>query len=101
MAKKSKEAKPERVHSGFLTKIVILILVVGAAVQVYHLQGQVAAAEEEKAAYEEKVETLRQENASLQSDLDEGSTQEKMEEIAREELGLVTPGEYVFYDVSN
>ena len=26
---------------------------------------------------------------------------EKMEEIARNELGLVTPGEYVFFDTSN
>ena len=26
---------------------------------------------------------------------------DKMEQIARDELGLVTPGEYVFYNTSN
>ena len=48
-----------------------------------------------------QVDAQRQANESLAADIAEGTTPEKMEELAREELGLVTPGEYVFYDVSN
>ena len=47
------------------------------------------------------MDAQRQANESLAADIAEGTTPEKMEELAREELGLVTPGEYVFYDVSN
>ena len=39
--------------------------------------------------------------ANVTVDIAEGNTAEKREEIARNELGLVTPNEYVFYDVSN
>ena len=36
------------------------------------------------------------ENAAMKADLEEGPTEEKLLEIARDELGLVKPGEYVF-----
>ena len=36
----------------------------------------------------------------LAADIAEGPTRENIEEIARDELGLVTPNEYVFDDVS-
>jgi len=47
------------------------------------------------------VENVEEENEQLKKDIEEGTTPEKVEEIARNELGLVTPGEYVFYDTSN
>ena len=42
----------------------------------------------------------RRENDALAADIAEGPTREKIEEIARDELGLVTPNEYVFDDIS-
>ncbi|MCI9554368.1 MAG: hypothetical protein HFG06_03730 [Oscillibacter sp.] len=42
------------------------------------------------------VEGKRQENDALRADIEEGCTPEKMQEIARRELGWVLPGEYVF-----
>ena len=38
---------------------------------------------------------------ALAEDIENGASQEQMEEIARDELGMVAPGEKVFYDVSN
>lgn len=89
MAKKEK--KP-RIGAALL----IVLLLAAAGWQLHSLQDQVAAAQAEKARYQTEVETLRQENDALAADIAEGTTNEKMEEIARKELGVVTPGEYVF-----
>ena len=43
-----------------------------------------------------EVEGKRQENDALAADIEEGCTPEKMQEIARRELGWLLPGEYVF-----
>jgi cell division protein FtsB len=53
-------------------------------------------AEEERASYQEQVDEKKQENAALAADLAEGPTDEKLQDIARDELGYVKPGEYVF-----
>ena len=42
------------------------------------------------------MESKRQENDALSADIEEGCTPEKMQEIARRELGWLLPGEYVF-----
>ncbi|MCI8818051.1 MAG: hypothetical protein HFG04_02700 [Oscillibacter sp.] len=55
-----------------------------------------SAAEAEKDRIAALVEGKRQENDALAADIDEGCTPEKMQEIARRELGWVLPGEYVF-----
>ena len=43
-----------------------------------------------------QVETQRQENDALAADIAEGATDEKMKEIAQEELGLISPNQRVF-----
>ena len=62
----------------------------------YALREQVADAETEKARVAAEVEGKRQENDALAADIEEGCTPEKMQEIARRELGWLLPGEYVF-----
>ena len=69
--------------------------------QLYSLRDQVAQAREDRDRLATQVAQQQQENDALAADIAQGGTQEKMEEIARDELGLVAPGEYVFYDVSN
>ena len=61
----------------------------------------VADAQAEKERLAAQVETTRQENEALAADIAEGGTAEKKQEIARDELGWVGPGEYVFYNRSN
>ena len=96
MATKQKKTKPRRRGGGFAVKIILLLLLAGIGWQLHDLQKQVKAAEAEKARYAAEVESLRQENDALAADIAEGTTPEKMEEIARKELGVVTTGEYVF-----
>ena len=89
-------AKKKKAGNGLVTKLIILALIAIIGWQLYDLQGQLSAAQAERDRYQTEVESLRQENDALAADIAEGTTQEKMEEIARKELGVVTPGEYVF-----
>ena len=80
--------------------LMLLILLAGVGLYLHNLQGQVAAAEEEKTRLEEEVARMTAENEALASDISEGTTPEMMAELARKELGLVDPGT-VFYNISN
>ena len=99
MAKKAKEQK--RPRASLLTKVVLLVLLAAIGWQLYGLQGKVAAAQAEKERYAAQVAQTQRENEALAADIAEGPTREEVEEIARDELGLVRPNEYVFDDISN
>ena len=110
MAKKTtpanRPAKPakkrgQRTRASLLTKVLILMLLAAMGWQLHLLRGQVADAQAQKEALAAQVEAQQQANDALSEDIAAGNTQEKMEELARDELGLVSPGERVFYDVSN
>ena len=94
-------AKQKRAGSGLLTRLLLLVLLAGIGWQLFTLRDQVEDARANMEVLSVRVDARRQENSALAADIAEGSTPEKMEEIAREELGLVTQDEYVFYDVSN
>ena len=99
MAKKAKEQK--RPRASLLTKVVLLVLLGAIGWQLYGLQSKVAAVQAEKDQYAAQVAQTQRENDALAADIAQGPTPEKIEEIARNELGLVTPNEYVFDDISN
>ena len=92
--------KKQRARSGPLTILLLLMLLVGAGFYLYTLQGQVSAAQAEKARLSQEVDRLQTENESLSEDIQKGTTPEMMAEIARTELGLVESGEYVFDIIS-
>lgn len=48
-----------------------------------------------------QVEAQQRENDSLTSALEKADDEEYLRELARERLDMVTPGERIFYDVSN
>lgn len=102
MAQQKKTAKKsKRVGSGFLTVLTILVLLAAIGWKLYDLRLQLQSAQAEKEHYEALVAQRQTENDKLTADIAEGATADKIEEIARNELGLVTPDEYVFYDTSN
>ena len=81
--------------AGFLTKIVVLTLLVASAVSLLRLQGQISEAREEQAEMERKVAQQSQVNADLRDAIDHSSDPDRQEAIARGELGLTAPGEKV------
>lgn len=88
-------------RSSIFTRIVILALIVYAAVTLASTQRRVAAAEADRAALQAKVDATLLENAELEYDIAHAGDPEIIAEIARSKLGLVMPGEKIFYDVSN
>lgn len=96
MAKQRKTPRAVKLRAGLLTKLLIAVLLAALVCEVYALREQVSDAEEEMAEAAALVEEKRQENDALRADIEEGCTPEKMQEIARRELGWVLPGEYVF-----
>lgn len=90
------KAKKQHPKAGLLTKVVILVLLAAIGWRLYDLRGQIADAQAEQERYAAQVEERERENAALKADIEEGPTEEKLEDIARDELGYVKPGEYVF-----
>jgi len=95
MARQRKTPKAVKLRTGLLTRLLIVILLAALVCKVYALREQVSDAEAEKARVAALVDSQRQENDALAADIEEGCTPEKMQEIARRDLGWVLPGEYV------
>ena len=91
-----KKRGPKRA-SGFLTGLLLLVLLLGVGVQLYRMQEKLKTARDEEAALAAQIAQVEQENAQLQEDLDRAGDPELIEEIAREELGMVVPDEKVFF----
>ena len=83
--------------ASLLTKIVILALLIGTATTLLNLQNKLAVAQEDLAQAQAEVAAQRQVNADLSDAVENSGDPERQADIARDKLGLVTPGEYVFY----
>lgn len=89
----AKAAKGRKVASGFPVRLAILALLVLLGWQVWRMQDQLTAAKAQEQQLRTQVQLQQQENDALQKSIDQGGSQEEMERIARDELGLVSPGE--------
>ena len=88
-------------RASIFTKIVLLAVIVYAVVMLVDTRARVAEAEADRAALQAQVDAVRQENAELKYDIDHAGDPEVLAEIARSKLGLVKPGEKIYYDVRN
>lgn len=88
-------------RGGALAFLLIALLLVIVGVQMLRMQDRIAAAEAERDALEHQLSEQRLENASLQAALERAEDPEYLQELAREQLGMVSPGQKDFYDVSN
>ncbi|MDE7221576.1 MAG: septum formation initiator family protein [Oscillospiraceae bacterium] len=94
--KKRKPAKAVR-SSSKLTVLILAALLMGISIQIYRMFGQLREAKAEEISYTQQLEALRTANSQLQEDLDNSGDQAVIEDIARDKLGMVTPGEKVFH----
>lgn len=88
-------------RSSLVTKVLILVLVVYATVTLVSLQSQVTEKEAQAAALQDDITAAQQENLRLEQAINALGTDEGVEAVARQKLGLVAPGEILFYDVGN
>lgn len=98
---KARQTRKKEKSGNLLVHVVILLLLATVGWRLYALQGQVRAAQAERDQYARQVENVQQENETLRSDIAEGPTEEKMKELAREELGMIDSNSYLFLDRSN
>lgn len=87
--------------TGIFTKIVIIALAAYATVSLLTLKEKIAEAEDYHAALEDEVSSTEQENAGLRYEIEHSTDDSTIEAIARDKLGLVMPGEKIFYDIGN
>ena len=97
----AEQTKKEKKRTSFLTMLVIFVLLALLGVELVHIRTQIAAAEDEQQALQTKLDAAKQENDALSSALEKADDPEFLQELARDQLGYVTPGEKTFYDVSN
>ena len=88
-------------HSSLLTKLLVLVLVVYAAVTLVSLQSQVTEKRAEAEALESSIDAAKQENLRLEQAIEALDTDEGVENVARQKLGWVSKGEIVFNDMGN
>ena len=97
----AKGTRPPKKRTSPLTMLVIAILIVLVGVQLVHLRGQIEQANGELTGLKSELAAAKQENDSLASALEKADDPAFLQELARDQLGYVTPGEKSFYDVSN
>ena len=82
--------------ASLLTKLVILTLLIGTAIGLLTIRSQLQAAQADLAAAQKQVEEQKQVNADLADAVENSGDPDRQADLAREKLGLVEPGEYVF-----
>lgn len=88
-------------RASVFTKIVLIALALYAVVSLVTVRSRIAQAEQLRAQLTAQVSDMAQKNAELEYQIEHGTDDEMIEEIAREKLGLVLPGEKIFYDISD
>ena len=97
----AEQAKKEKKRASLLTVLVIFVLLALLGVELVHIRAQIDEAETAQQELQAKLDAARQENDALSSALEKAGDPEFLQELARDQLGYVTPGEKTFYDVSN
>ncbi len=83
--------------SSKLTMLLLAVLLVVIGAQIYRMFGQLQAAQAEEAVYTQQLNELRATNEQLKGDLENSDDMDLIEDIARDQLGMVAPGEKVFH----
>lgn len=87
--------------AGLLTKLLILVMLVVVAVSLLELNGRVEQAQAAKDELMQQVAAQAQINADLKDAIEHSDDLDRIADVAREKLGLVSPGEIVFYSLGD
>ena len=82
-------------RASFLTKIVVMIMLIAASVTLLRLQGQITAAQAERDELQFRLARQIQRNADLRDAVEHSEDPDRQADVARSELGLVAPGEKI------
>lgn len=88
-------------RSGFLSKVVVLVLLVFVALTLLDVRGKIQDAQQELETYQAAVDQQQEVNANLQESIANSDDADTVLEVAKEKMGLLESGEVVFYDTTN
>lgn len=97
--KKNRDNKKKR-KTSFLLALGAFALAGYFAITLIQLQIQINEKEETLAQVQAQYNEKIAENEELEKVVEDGDEDEYMERIARDSLGMVKPGEKVYYDIS-
>jgi len=84
--------------AGFITKIVIFILIVYAAVTLINMRSRIDAALAVQEELKQQVAEKQAINEQLKYEIEHSDDNETIADVARHNLNLVAPGEKVFVE---
>ena len=87
-------------RAGFVTKLVVLALLIYLATSLLNLRGQIQGVEEVRDALARQVADQQLENQALADAIEHSDDPEMLEQVAREK-GHVKQDEIVYIDVAN
>ncbi len=90
-----------KTRAGAFAVLLVLILLFTVGYQLMSIRGKLTAAHAEQSALAAQVARQEQENRSLEAALGRAEDPEYLCQLAREQLGMVSPGQKDFYDVSH
>lgn len=87
-------------RASFLTKIVVLVLLIYMATSLLDLQGKIQAVQAQRDDLAQQVTDQRLENQQLSDAIEHSDDPEMLEQVARDK-GFVKKGEELYIDVAN
>jgi cell division protein FtsB len=87
-------------QAGFLTKLVIVVLLIYMATSLLDLRGQIRDAEQTRAALEEQVKQKQLENQQLSAAIENSDDPDMLERVAREK-GYVKSNETIYVNIAS
>ena len=87
-------------RAGFLTKIVVLVLLIYMATSLLDLRGQIQNVQNERDGLAQQVTDQQMENQKLAEAIANSDDPEMLEQVARDK-GFVKQGEELYIDVAN
>ena len=87
-------------QAGFLTKLVIVVLLIYMATSLLDLRGQIRDAEQTGAALEEQVRQKQLENQQLSAAIENSDDPDMLERVAREK-GYVKSNETIYVNIAS
>lgn len=87
-------------RASFLTKIVVLVLLIYMATSLLDLQGKIQDVQNQRDSLAQQVTDQRLENQQLSDAIEHSDDPEMLEQVARDK-GFVKKGEELYIDVAN
>lgn len=88
-------------RAGLVTKIIILVLLIAVAVSLLELNSRMDQAQASRDDLARQVAAQTQTNADLADAIEHSDDLDRIKDVARDKLGLVEPGEIIFYSMGD